>query len=100
MPMIRYDVRNEDIASALRGTEGNIQQAADRLGCGDGLIHRWLQGVREEPEDLSRHLAQLTPENVCTCCGIRERSGRFLCGICFTTVENGQVYPETRVCYA
>ena len=94
MPMIRYDVKNDDIAEALRGTCGNIQQAAMRLGCGDGLIHRWLRGVRAEPEDIEN----LKLENPCSCCGIREKSGRFLCSVCYVTAEDGQIYPVTRVC--
>ena len=98
MPMIRYDIKNDEIAEALRETNGNITNAAMRLGCGDGLIHRWLRGVREEPEDLAAHLARLTPGNTCTCCGIRERSGRFLCGVCFSGATCGEIYPVTAIC--
>ncbi len=100
MPMIRYDIKNSEIAEALRSTRGNIMQAAERLDCGDGIIHRWLRGVRVEPAELAELTKGLTEANTCTCCGIRKRSGWFLCTECFTSVGNGEIYPETRICYA
>jgi len=92
MPMIRWDVRNEDIAEALAGAKGNITQAARALGCGDGLVHRWLDGLRVERKDLER-IAEIPVDKRCTCCGIRERNGRFLCPVCFSNGDVGRLYP-------
>lgn len=90
--LIRWDVRNEDISEALAAAKGNITQAARVLGCGDGLVHRWLKGLRVEKGDLDS-IAAIPEKERCTCCRMRRKSGKFLCGVCFKDGDVGRLYP-------